>query len=81
MGVMKLRVQREDGSAEMINLGESVIVMEGRYLNRLISASGCEYFFTHDGYYDGWGAGVQTTEAEASAILNAMEIRRSVADA
>ena len=76
---MKIRVQREDGSPEVINLGDSLAVREGRHLNRVISAGGCEHFFTHDGYYDGWGAAVQTTEVEASAILDAMETKRSAA--
>jgi hypothetical protein len=75
---MKLRVQHENGSIETINLSDILVVREGRHLNRIADANGCEYFFTHDGLYDGWGASGQMTEAEAAAILNAMERKREI---
>ena len=80
LGTMKITVQREDGSVETLNLCASLFVQEGRHLNRIITATGCEYFFTHEGRYDGWGAGVQATEAEASAVIDAMESKGVKAD-
>ena len=77
---MKIKVQHEDGSIETISLSAPSVVTEGKHLNRITTDAGCEYFFTHDGYYDGWGAGIQATEAEASDILGAMEAKRVTAE-
>lgn len=77
-GLMRIRVQREDGSVETISVADMVVVQPGKVLNRLVTASGAEHFFTHDGYYDGWGAAVQTEEAGASAVLDAMESKRTL---
>lgn len=53
---MRLRVQHEDGRSEVITLAGDWRVTEGKHLNRITDQSGFDHFFTHDGYYDGWGA-------------------------
>jgi hypothetical protein len=53
---MKLRVLHEDGSVEVLTLStEEWRIVEGEHLNRITDANGVEHFFTHDGFYDGWG--------------------------
>ncbi len=42
-------------------------IVARRYLHRLKS-NGFDHFFTHDGFYDGWGGAVGTTPKEAQAI-------------
>lgn len=54
---MKIRVEHADGKAEVMSLIEPVLLVEGKYMNRLTDGSGVDYFFLHDGTYDGWGSG------------------------
>jgi hypothetical protein len=75
---MKLRVQHEDGKTETLTLRGEWTVIEGRSLDRLQSASGFEHFFTKDGYYDGWGAGLGESSPHAVHILNALEAKRRI---
>ncbi len=77
---MKIRVQHENGTIGTLSLGDAVLIREGRHLNRIVTTTDCEYIFTPDGHYDGWGANVQTTEIEASAVLHAMEEKSETAD-
>jgi hypothetical protein len=72
---MKLRVQHEDGAIETITLAGEWRVQEGSELNRIVGR-GFEHFFTHDGYYDGWGAGVSESPAPATEIIDALEQKR-----
>lgn len=72
---MKLLVQHEDGTIETINLAGEWRVQEGPLLNRIVG-NGYEHFFTHDGYYDGWGAGVSETPAHAQDMIDALEEKR-----
>jgi hypothetical protein len=53
---MKLRVQREDGQIETLELCGTWVFQEGKLLGRMVQESGCEYFFTPEGYYDGRGS-------------------------
>ena len=52
---MLIAVVHEDGQCETIRLIPPVEAKEGKHLNRITCANGTEYFFTKDGYYDGWG--------------------------
>jgi hypothetical protein len=54
---VKLRVQHQDGHTETLEV-TSVSIVEGAYLDRMVGSDGTQYFFTKDGYYDGWGKGV-----------------------
>ena len=75
---MKIRVQHENGAVEVLTLGEIVAIHRGEHLNRIVTRSGCEHFFTHDGYYDGWGYGGLMKEDEISEILHSMESKREI---
>ncbi len=75
---MKLRVQREDGRIETIEIAGQWIAAEGEVLNRL-SGDFVDHFFTPDGHYDGWGGSVHLTDDErAGGIISVMEHRRVI---
>lgn len=74
---MKLAVVRCDGQQEILNLTGEWTVVEGQYLNRL-TKDGFDHFFTHDGLYDGWGGAVNTDEANAAAVIEAIEQKREI---
>jgi hypothetical protein len=79
LGFMKLRVIHEDGSTETLVLRSGQwAAIEGGQLNRLRSETGLEHFFTKDGHYDGWGAGVGESAPHADQILSALEAKRRV---
>jgi hypothetical protein len=75
---MRLRVQHEDGKIEVLTLHGDWSLVEGATLNRLRSTGGFEHFFTKDGYYDGWGAGLGESAPHADQILNALEDKRRI---
>lgn len=62
---MKIRVERAMRANEVrfpgpenecvIDLILPVQVSEGTHLDKIVDAAGVEYFFTKDGYYDGYG--------------------------
>ena len=52
---MYLVVVYEDGKCKKIRLELPVEVTEGNHLDKIKCANGTEYFFTKEGYYDGWG--------------------------
>lgn len=54
---MKLIVLHEDGRQNHIELCSPCTIHEGAELDRISSASGGDYYFTKDGYYDGSGTG------------------------
>jgi hypothetical protein len=76
--VMKLRVQHQTGKIETLTLRGIWTVSEGDALDRLRSDSGFEHFFTKDGYYDGWGAGVGEASPRADQVLEALEEKRVI---
>jgi hypothetical protein len=75
---MRLRVQHENGKVEVLTLIGRWTTIEGGSLNRLRSDIGFEHFFTKDGFYDGWGAGLEQSESgsQPEEILNALEQKR-----
>jgi len=73
---MKLRVQHEDGRIEILSLSGIWQVRDGAYLNRITDESGFEYFFTHDGHYDGWGGATCLSPSAADEVTQAMEEKR-----
>lgn len=76
---MKIRVQREDGQIETLELCGTWVFRDGKLLGRLAHESGSEHFFTPEGYYDGWGSCVVPTGAErAPLVINAIEAKRQV---
>jgi hypothetical protein len=75
---MKLRIQREDERIEIVTLTGDWRVAEGKHLNRIIDQSGFEHFFTHDGYYDGWGGSVRQPQEAADEVLESMEEKRQI---
>jgi hypothetical protein len=75
---MKLRIQHEDGTTEVLTLRGDWTVVEGVELDRLRSASGFEHFFTKAGFYDGWGSGLGESSPQADHILSALETKRRV---
>lgn len=63
---MKIRVQHRDGKTEILDLVGDWTVVEGEHLNRLQNGGGVEYFFTADGFYDGWGRAIPPTDRESA---------------
>ena len=78
---MNLRVQREDGSIETIELSGNVRIEEGEAIDCVV-AGDREHFFTKAGFYDGWGMPMSpgTTLGEAREIIEAVERRRRITD-
>jgi len=52
---MYLVVVTEDGECHKIRLILPVEVSEGKVLDKITCEGGTDYFFTKEGYYDGWG--------------------------
>jgi len=52
---MFLNVVDEGGKGHKIRLLLPAKVTEGKVLNKIECEGGTEYFFTKEGYYDGWG--------------------------
>jgi len=73
---MKIRIEQEDGTIEVLSLDGRWTIMEGRVLDRIQSDSGLEHFFTKDGYYDGWGSEV-SPGPHTDSVLRAMEEKRA----
>lgn len=75
---VKLRVVHANGTIETLSLHSGAwTITPGNRLDRL-SDGKAEYFFTKEGYYDGWGGAVNATPAEAAEIIDAMEEKRVV---
>jgi hypothetical protein len=75
---MKLRVQHEDGSIEVLTLSHEWRVIEGKHLNRIVDGNGFEHFFTPEGHYDGWGGNVRQPQDAADDVLESMEEKRQI---
>ena len=76
---MRLRVQHDDGRIEILTLVPPVEAVPGENMNRLACGDGTDFFFTLEGYYDGWGrnqAGV--TKEEADADVERMQAGREI---
>ena len=52
---MKIIVQHNDKSLEIITLTEPLTVIRGGNLNRIVTSTGFEHWFDQEGYYDCWG--------------------------
>ncbi len=52
---MYLVVVYEDGRCKKIRMELPVEVTEMKHQDKIKCANGTEYFFTKEGYYDGWG--------------------------
>jgi hypothetical protein len=61
---VKLRVQYKDGPIETLDISQSISILEGVELDRIVCSDGTEYYFTKDGHYDGWGKGVPPVRGE-----------------
>ena len=56
MATINLMVRREDGSLAKITLQDPVVIRDkGENLSYIASGNGFDYYFTKDGFYDGWG--------------------------
>lgn len=51
---MKMRVQQRNGKIQTLDIAPPIAISEGVDLDRIVQSDG-EYFFTKEGYYDGWG--------------------------
>ena len=74
---MKLLVQHVDGAQERITLVPPVEVHLGTTLNHLRDGAGMEYWFTDDGYYDGWGKSVAAGE-DPQDVIARMESAKEI---
>ncbi len=52
---MFLNVVSEDGKCQRLHLILPVEVTEGKHLDKITIKGGTDYYFTKEGYYDGWG--------------------------
>ena len=76
---MKLRVQREDGRIETLDLCGTWVFQEGKLLGRIAHESGYEHFFTPEGYYDGWGSSLAPAGPETTPlVITAIEAKRDL---
>jgi hypothetical protein len=75
---MRIRVQHEDGSVEVITVAGDWRATEGKHLNRITDQNGFEHFFTPDGYYDGWGGNVRQPQKAADEALQCMDDKRQI---
>jgi hypothetical protein len=74
---MHIQVLHQDGTIERLTLCEGDWTVGDGAVQHRISHNALDYFFTPDGYYDGWGGVVcGVTEAEARDITEAMEEKR-----
>ena len=73
-------MKHEDGRTEVLSLRGAWKVIEGKELNRLKSDEGFEHFFTKDGFYDCWGAGITEPAPQVNGVLNALEAKRRFVD-
>lgn len=75
---MKIRVQHKDGRLEILTLKGPLEVLEGKFQNRITDQSGVDRYFTHDGFYDGWGGAVCCDEQTAHDMIASMEQKRQI---
>ena len=76
---MKIRVQREDGRIETLELCGTWVFQDGKLLSRMTQESGYEHFFTPEGYYDGWGSCLIPTGAETPPrVITAVEAKQDL---
>lgn len=75
---MKIRVLRKNGEVETIILRGRLEIVDGEYMNRITVVSGLrfDHYFTHDGFYDGWGGAVSCNEETALESIQIMERKR-----
>ena len=78
---ISIKVFHKDGKKEIINLHKFAIIHSGKTMNLIKDSTGTDHYFTHDGYYDGWGLGMPPTHpSDADAIRNAIEKNRQIED-
>lgn len=79
---MKIRVQHEDGPIEILTIVPPVECKQGIKMDRLISADGMEFWFTEEGYYDGWGTSRMEgmADSEVHERIVQIEAEREVDD-
>ena len=76
---MRLRVIHEGGERETITLVPPISGVLGKNLNRLTCGDGTEFFFTQEGFYDGWGRGCDgMTEAQVDETIQRMQDGREM---
>ena len=71
---MELRVQYEDKRIESITLVPPVEVLLGKSMNHFACGDGTDFYFTSEGYYDGWGRStVGKSDKEVDETINRMK--------
>lgn len=78
---MLLQIKHENGLIETIAIMGPVVIAEGGRLNKIQTANGMDYFFTKDGYYDGWGKsfmGSGLTKKEVDDNIGEIERHRFI---
>lgn len=72
-------VSAKDGRHELITLTEPLTLVEGETLNRIVTGTRVEHWFTPEGAYDGWGMDVSAEDlnaSEARQLIEAVEAGR-----
>lgn len=78
---MKLRVQHEDGLIEVLTLVPPCEARLGRRMNKFTDATGMEYWFTEEGFYDGWSRDLSSssvTEQQVNERIDQIEDSREI---
>ncbi len=76
---MKIKVKREDGAIEVLEFIGPLVVHEGEHLNYVYSNDGLEHYFTHEGFYDGWGTGCRgKTDQAVDKMVDDIEAMRRI---
>lgn len=54
-GDIPIIVQHENGDQETLHLKAPITIKKGKHLNTLTDGSGYDYYFTKEGFCNGWG--------------------------
>jgi hypothetical protein len=76
VAAVKLRVQREDGRIETLELSGTWVFRDGKLLSRMTQEDGGEHFFTPEGYYDGWGNRMRARVERPPLVITVIEAKR-----
>ena len=78
---MRLRVIHEGGEKEIITLVPPIKAVLGKNLNSLACGDGTDFFFTQEGFYDGWARrGDGMAKGQMDEAIQRMEDGREMVD-
>jgi hypothetical protein len=63
---MKIRLQNKSNNIETVTLEPPITVRDHGHFSILQDAHGNEYFFSADGFYDGWNVTIKVSSRAAT---------------